>query len=256
MNSELVINHIVNWIKDYTLNNNKKSLVIGISGGIDSALTSILCAKTKIKTFVVSMPINHSEKELERANKHINWLKKTYSNVEDIHIDLSNLFKVFSINLPESLKSDLGLANSKARLRMTTLYQIGTSTDGLIIGTGNKIEDFCIGFFTKYGDGGVDISPIGDLTKSEVYCLAKHLNIIDDILKAEPTDGLWQDGRTDVDQIGASYEEIEWAINNLNREQGSLSETEKSVIKLYKNINKQNKHKMNPIPVCFIPKKN
>lgn len=254
MQSKLVINHIINWIKDYAINSKKKSLIIGISGGIDSALTSTLCAETQLDTLLISMPIHQSQEEITRTQKHIDWLKQKYPNVKSDNIDLTNLFDLFKNTMPNSFNNELGFANTKARLRMTTLYQISTAKNGLVVGTGNKIEDFCIGFFTKYGDGGVDISPIGDLTKSEVYLLAKSFNIINEILSAEPTDGLWQDNRTDVDQIGATYKEIEWVMNNLNTEKSMLNNSELNLVKLYQSHHKKNQHKMLPIPVCKIPK--
>ena len=253
MNSKLIIKHIIDWIKSYCLNHNIKCLVIGVSGGIDSALTSTLCAKTGLKTIVVSIPIHQNKKQLNLAEKHITWLKKKYSNIQVFNINLSEVFNLFKGTMPKELQHNLGLANSRARLRMTTLYQIAASKNGIVVGTGNKIEDFCIGFFTKYGDGGVDISPIGDLLKSEVYDLARFLKILKEIQKAEPTDGLWGDNRTDYQQIGATYQEIEWAMKNL--EKSNLNQKEKALIKLYKNYNKINKHKMNSIPICLIPKK-
>ncbi len=252
MNSNLISKYITDWIKDYCSKHGITSLVIGISGGIDSALTSTLCAKTNIKTIVISMPIHQNKKQLNLAEKHISWLKKNYSNIENIEIDLSNVFDVFKNIIPNLFKNDLSLANSRARLRMMTLYQIAASKNGIVVGTGNKIEDFCIGFFTKYGDGGVDINPIGDLLKSEVYNLAESLEIIKEIQLAEPTDGLWEDNRTDHDQIGATYKEIEWAMKNLHRI--DLNKRQKTIVKLYQKHNKKNSHKMRPIPICLIPK--
>ena len=245
--------NITNWIKEYAKKYNK-NLVIGISGGIDSAVTSTLCAETNLKTIVVSMPIHQNNAELIRAQKHMNWLKSNYKNIETIEIDLSIVFDQFKKTIGEISQNKLALANSRARLRMTTLYQIAGYKNGLVIGTGNKIEDFCIGFFTKYGDGGVDLSPIGDLMKSEVFSLAKELNIINDIQKAKPTDGLWDDGRNDEDQIGATYQEIENAIKNINTKKTNLSEREKKVIEIYLNYQKINQHKMKPIPVCYLAK--
>jgi len=245
--------NITNWIKEYAKKYNK-NLVIGISGGIDSAVTSTLCAETNLKTIVVSMPIHQNNAELIRAQKHMNWLKNNYKNIETIEIDLSIVFDQFKKTIGEISQNKLALANSRARLRMTTLYQIAGYKNGLVIGTGNKIEDFCIGFFTKYGDGGVDLSPIGDLMKSEVFSLAKELNIINDIQKAKPTDGLWDDGRNDEDQIGATYQEIENAIKNINTKKTNLSEREKKVIEIYLNYQKINQHKMKPIPVCYLAK--
>ena len=253
MNSKLTTEYIITWIKNYCSKNRITSLVIGVSGGIDSALTSTLCAETKIKTIVVSMPIHQNKNQLKLAEKHIEWLKERYSNVESNHINLSEVFDIFKNTIPNELRDNLGLANSKARLRMTTLYQIASAKNGIVVGTGNKIEDFCIGFFTKYGDGGVDISPIGDLLKSEVYTLGRNLEILNDIQVSEPTDGLWGDNRTDRDQIGATYEEIEWAIKNLNRI--DLNKNEKKIIRLYKKHNENNRHKMTPIPICLIPQK-
>ena len=246
---------ITKWLKKYALEHNKDSLVIGISGGIDSAVTSTLCAETNIKTIVISMPIHQNSEELLRANKHINWLKKNYSNIELVEIDLSNIFNQFKQTIGKGFQNTLALANTRARIRMTTLYQIAGSKNGLVIGTGNKIEDFCIGFFTKYGDGGVDLSPIGDLMKSEVFLLAKELNIISEIQKAAPTDGLWNDERTDEEQIGATYKELESAIQNLAVKKKNLTSREKEVIEIYLKVNKANKHKMLPIPVCVISKK-
>jgi len=253
MNEKSINKYIITWIKNYCSQNGITTLVIGISGGIDSALTSTLCAETGMKTIVVSMPIHQNKKQLYLAEKHIEWLNKKYTNIEDLKINLTSVFDTFKNTMPEKMRNDLGLSNSRARLRMTTLYQIASSNNGIVIGTGNKIEDFCIGFFTKYGDGGVDISPIGDLLKSEVYILAKNLNILKEIQIAEPTDGLWEDNRTDQDQIGATYKEIEWAMKNLNSL--NLNKKEKALIKLYKKHNKQNQHKMNSIPICLIPKK-
>ena len=252
MKPDVITKYIVDWIKSYCKNHKIQSLVIGVSGGIDSALTSTLCAMTNIKTIVVSIPIHQNKKQLELATKHIEWLQKNYKNVNNLKIDISNTFDVFKENIPIDLQSKLGLANTRARLRMTTLYQVASSSNGIVVGTGNKVEDFCIGFFTKYGDGGVDISPIGDLLKSEVFLLSKYLNIIKEIQDAEPTDGLWDDNRNDEEQIGATYKEIEWAMKNLNN--SDLSEKENLIINIYKKHNFKNRHKMLPIPVCIIKK--
>ena len=243
---------IVDWIKEYANKYFKKSLIIGISGGIDSALTSTLCAMTGLTTIVLSMPIYQKKNELDNAEKHIKWLCSQYNNVQFMNIDLSDFFDQFKNSIPKSHHSELGLANSKARIRMLTLYQIATQENGIVVGTGNKIEDFGIGFFTKYGDGGVDISPIADLNKSEVKNLAQALNIITDIITAPPTDGLWSDGRTDEKQIGATYKELEWAMEfNSNRD---LNSREKKVMQIYHELNQKNQHKMKPIPICKIPK--
>ena len=255
MNSNLISKYITDWIKDYCSKHGITSLVIGISGGIDSALTSTLCAKTNIKTIVISMPIHQNKKQLNLAKKHISWLKKNYSNIENIEIDLSNVFDVFKNIIPNLFKNDLSLANSRARLRMMTLYQIAASKNGIVVGTGNKIEDFCIGFFTKYGDGGVDINPIGDLLKSEVREIANALEINKSILEAKPTDGLWDDNRTDEQQLNASYEELEWAMKQTYNAKkiDSFSTKERQILTTFYKHNNANKHKMNPIPVCNIP---
>lgn len=244
---------ISNWLKNYLESNNLECFVIGISGGIDSALTSTLCAQTGKKTLVISMPIYQQKDQLKRAHNHIQWLKEKYSNVESFEFDLTNTFKTFKLLFP--IEDKLALANSRSRLRMVTLYQMAGTYKGLVVGTGNKIEDFGVGFFTKYGDGGVDISPIADLTKSEVREMAKKLNIIEEILIAKPTDGLWDDDRTDEEQMGATYEKLEWAmefsqkikINPLLKKH--LTQEEFELINIYEKLNTQNKHKMNPIPI-------
>tara|TARA_B100001123_G_C15247755_1_gene1001573 strand:- start:226 stop:972 length:747 start_codon:yes stop_codon:yes gene_type:complete len=246
MNNREKIDFITRWISNYVTNMQipAKTLVIGISGGIDSALTSTLCALTGIKTIAVRMPIIDSS-NIGSIN-HSNWLDKNFNNIEVREIDLTTMFKEFSnITKKENFKSELGYANSKSRLRMITLYQIAASTKGLVVGTGNKVEDFGVGFFTKYGDGGVDISPIADLTKSQVKELAMELNILDEIITAKPTDGLWDDGRSDEDQLGLSYEQIEDAMNNKDSQYKEQ----------YENIRKKSLHKMNSIPVCIIKEK-
>ena len=242
---------ISNWIKTYAEKNNIQTLVVGVSGGIDSALTSTLCALTGLKTIVLSMSIHQKKKEMNNIKTHVDWLLKSYQMIEFKTIDLTRIFEQYKSIIPLQFQSELSLANSRARLRMTTLYQIAGSTNGLVIGTGNKIEDFGIGFFTKYGDGGVDISPIADLQKSEVRELAKFCNIHNDILNAPPTDGLWDDGRSDEDQIGATYIELEWAMNY--KKKSKLTKREEEVLKLYTNLNNKNKHKILPIPICKIP---
>lgn len=237
-------NAIPNWISRYS--RNIDSLVVGISGGVDSAVTSTLCAKTGKKTILVSLPIHQNSSQLERAQNHIDWLKSKYDNVTSVHLDLSSLFDVFSESFVDA--SDLSLANSRSRLRMTALYQISSMNNGIVVGTGNKVEDFGVGFFTKYGDGGVDISPIADLTKSEVWDLASDLEIHKDIIEAPPTDGLWSDDRTDEDQIGATYRELEWAMSFVGNPR-ALEGREKEVYYIYKKLNCANQHKMNPIPI-------
>ena len=236
---------IKDWILDYVNSMPKKaqSLVIGISGGIDSSVTSTLCAMTGIKTIVLSMPIKQISSQHDLSIKHKEWLQKKYKNVETNLIELEDVFKSFESKL-SNFDSEHGMANSRARIRMTTLYQVAASTSGIVVGTGNKVEDFGVGFYTKYGDGGVDISPIADCTKTEVWELGKELDIIDEIIKAPPTDGLWDDGRTDASQLGMSYEQLEEAMNNPNSQNRSK----------YLEIRKVNLHKMEPIPVCKIPK--
>ena len=237
------------FIKDWILNYvnsmpvKAQSLVIGISGGIDSSVTSSLSAMTGLKTIVVSMPIKQIASQHDLSLKHKKWLKDKFKNVESHTIELDEVFKLFQLKLSD-FDSEHGLANSRARLRMTTLYQIASANNGIVVGTGNKVEDFGVGFYTKYGDGGVDISPIADCTKSDVWELGKELRILDEIITAQPTDGLWDDGRTDVGQLGLSYQEVEEAMSNLNSKNRSK----------YEEIRKLNLHKMKSIPVCKIPK--
>jgi NAD+ synthase len=239
-------NRISNWLQEYLESNNLDCFVIGISGGIDSALTSTLCAQTGKKTILISMPIHQPKDHLIRAHNHIEWLKQNYPNVESLEYDLTNTFETFKSLF--KIENNLALANSRSRLRMITLYQISTTYKGLVVGTGNKVEDFGIGFYTKYGDGGVDISPIADLTKTEVRQMAKELGVSNEILIAPPTDGLWGDDRTDEDQIGASYEELELVMNLKNNPEELLGR-QKEVYYIYSKFNTQNKHKMVSIPV-------
>lgn len=247
---------IVSWLKDYIEKCNLEYFVIGISGGIDSAVTSTLCALTEKPVVVVSLPIHQESNQLTRANNHIDWLKSNFSNVESKELHLSQVYDQFKttvydnclIEYNQELDITLALANSRSRLRMITLYQIATSLKGLVVGTGNKVEDFGVGFYTKYGDGGVDISPIADLYKSQVRELGKTLGVSSDIIEAAPTDGLWEDDRTDEDQIGASYDELEWAMTFTGIED-NLTDREKIVLTIYRDFNTKNQHKMNPIPV-------
>jgi NAD+ synthase len=246
-------NDIIKWIKNYCDNNNIKSLVVGVSGGIDSALVSTLCAKTNMNVVLVSLPIRQKKDQLTRANTHIELLKSEYNNVSSIEIDLSDVFNTFVSTIPENLRSDLSLANSRSRLRMMSLYQISSNIGGIVVGTGNKIEDFGVGFFTKYGDGGVDISPIADLTKTEVRGMSKLLGISEEIILAQPTDGLWDIERTDEDQLGATYEELEFSMMydedpNIIQDR-ELTNRELEVLGIYKKFNNQNKHKMIEIPI-------
>jgi len=238
------VTFISNWIKNYvnTMPNKAESLVIGISGGIDSSVSSTLSAMTGLKTIVVSMPIKQKKTQHDLSLKHQQWLTKNFKNVEAYKLELNKLFETFKSSLSK-FNNENGMANSRARLRMTTLYQVAAANKGIVVGTGNKIEDFGVGFYTKYGDGGVDISPIGDCKKTEVWELGRELNILDEIINAKPTDGLWDDGRTDEDQLGLNYKELEEAMSNPNS-----SNREK-----YEKIRKLNLHKMESIPVCKIP---
>jgi NAD+ synthase len=247
----MIKKQIIDWLKEYSKTSKIKTLVIGISGGIDSALTSTLCAKTGLNTILVSMPIHQHPSQVERAHKHVDWLKSKYKNVSHEIVPLTHVFDSFEMLFAEN-PNDLALANSRARLRMTTLYQIAQSNNGLVVGTGNRVEDFGVGFFTKYGDGGVDISPIADLMKSEVRQLSKELEVIDEIIQAKPTDGLWGDDRTDEDQLGATYDELEWAMNHTERVGYEITDRQQEVLKIYNRFNKQNKHKMVSIPICKI----
>ena len=235
------INYIKSWILDYCklMPKQPDSLVLGISGGIDSSVTSTICALTEKRTIVLSMPINQIKEQHSLSLKHQEWLKNKFKNVEDHMVDLDNVFKLFKTSL-NKFDNKNGLANSKARLRMATLYQVAASNNGIVVGTGNKVEDFGVGFYTKYGDGGVDISPIADCTKSQVWEMGRNLEILEEIVKAQPTDGLWNDGRTDVNQLGMSYQELEEAIKDPSNKGH----------KKYLEIRKRNLHKMNPIPVC------
>ena len=239
---------ISNWLSDYLKNNNLDTFVIGISGGIDSAVVSTLCAITGIKTYTVIMPIHQKEEETKRGQEHCEWLKKKYPNVESIKVDLTSTFDHFRSIFPNKVDNKLALANSRARIRMTSLYLIAGNSNGIVVGTGNKIEDFGVGFFTKYGDGGVDISPIADLMKSEVFNLGRHLGIVDSIMNAKPTDGLWEDDRTDEDQLGLSYDELEWAMK-FNGDVTKLNLEDQKKIKIYNMHRDKNLHKMKKIPV-------
>ena len=255
MKEQEVIQHIVIWLSEYQKKSGADGFVVGISGGVDSALTSILAAKTKLPTLCIEMPIHQNKKQVERGINHIKWLKKKFENVTDSEIELTNVFDSFVENLPKSHteNNDLSLVNVRARFRMTALYYYAQMNNYLVVGTGNKVEDFGIGFFTKYGDGGVDISPIADLLKTEVYQLSEELDVNNDILIAPPTDGLWGDEKTDEEQIGANYPELEWAMN-FNGEESELNKREKEVLKIYMELNRKNQHKMREIPVCTIPK--
>lgn len=257
MKTREVAEFIVNWLKDYLENSRQNGFVVGISGGIDSAVVSTLAAKTGKPVLVIEIPIHQAADQVSRAQDHINWLKKNFSNVTDTRVDLTQTFDEF-VNAVNVDKNDpeweLSLANSRARLRMTTLYYYAGLHGYLVAGTGNKVEDFGIGFFTKYGDGGVDISPIADLMKSEVYLLAEELGVIHSIQKAKPTDGLWADNRTDEDAIGATYDELEWAMGVYTKQKPEDFEgRKKEVLELFLKLNRAMQHKINPIPVAEIP---
>lgn len=257
MNSERVINHIVNWLREYAQQANVKGFVVGVSGGIDSAVTSSLCARTGLPTLCVEMPIHQAATQVSRAATHIAKLKTHHKNVSSHWIELTEIFDDFVKALPESEdreKHEFSLVNTRARFRMSTLYYFAGLNNYLVAGTGNKVEDFGVGFYTKYGDGGVDLSPIADLNKTEVYALGKELGVIDEIMQAPPTDGLWGDDRTDEDQIGATYPELEWAME-FSGDPNSLEGRQKEVFEIYQSYHNRNKHKMVPIPVCEIPLK-
>ena len=255
---EKVNDHIVNWLKTYAENAKVNGFVVGISGGVDSAVTSTLCAQTGLPTLCVEMPIHQAPSQVSRGREHIEQLKNRFANVSSIEADLTPVFENFISQVPSGgqYETNLSLANTRARLRMTTLYYFAGIHGYLVAGTGNKIEDFGVGFYTKYGDGGVDLSPIADLMKSEVYQLADFLTIPRTILEASPTDGLFGDDRTDEDQLGASYDELEWAM--VEAEKGKIpadfSGREQIVFEIYKKLNAVNQHKMREIPVCKIPK--
>ncbi len=260
MQSKKVVDHIVEWLKTYATQARMDGFVVGVSGGIDSAVTSSLCAKTGLPTLCVEMPIHQAESQVNRGQEHIAQLKKRFANVSDVCVDLTPVFESFKQQAPftqDDTYLDLSLANTRARLRMTSLYYFAGLHRYLVCGTGNKVEDFGVGFYTKYGDGGVDLSPIADLMKSDVYDIAKVLEVPASIMEAAPTDGLFGDSRTDEDQIGASYDELEWAMQM--QEEGKAPQDfvgrKLEVLTLYLRLNRANQHKMNPIPICKIPTK-
>jgi NAD+ synthase len=255
MDAKKIIEHIVNWLSDYSERSKTNGFVIGISGGIDSAVTSTLCALTGKRVIVLNMPIRQFKAEFDRSSEHINWLKENFKNVSSETVELTPVMESLESALSKEVQDFLTMANTRARVRMTTLYAYAGRHAMLVAGTGNKIEDFGVGFFTKYGDGGVDLSPIADLTKTQVYALAKELKVVRNIQEAKPTDGLFADGRTDEDQIGATYPELEWAMEYLEKKETyDLNARQKHVLEIYTTRNKANKHKMEAIPVCTIPK--
>lgn len=255
MNTVATLDYITHWLKTYIDNSPCTGFVIGISGGIDSAVSSTLAARTGYPLICVEMPIHQHPDQISRAREHIEFLKQQYPNVSDVEVNLSSVFDRFLEALPvvpDELDPQMPLVNTRARLRMSTLYYFAALHNSLVVGTGNKVEDFGIGFFTKYGDGGVDLSPIADLVKTEVYALGRELGVNDAILQAAPTDGLWGDDRTDEDQIGASYPELEWAMC-FEGDEATLSERQATVLAIYRRLNRANQHKMDPIPVCELP---
>ena len=253
MNTEKVVEHIVSWLDVKLMQAKCNGFVIGVSGGVDSAVVSTLCAMTGNETIVVVMPIHQKPDQTDRGTNHVEWLKEKYSNVASAHTDLSTVFDAFQ-GVMELPSDTLGMINSKSRLRMVTLYAFANENRCLVAGTGNKVEDYGLGFFTKYGDGGVDLSPIADLLKSEVYEIAKYLGINQEIIDAPPTDGLWENSRTDEEQIGATYDELEWAMAYIDaNEDKPITERQGKVLNIYNKFHKNNAHKMAPIPICEIP---
>jgi NAD+ synthase len=259
MDTRGVIDHIVNWLKDYCERTGQRGFVVGVSGGIDSAVTSALCARTGLPTLCVEMPVHQARSQVQRAQEHIAWLTERHPNVRMEVVQLTPVFDQFVavLPVPEGGPLELSLANMRARLRMTTLYYFAGLLRYLVAGTGNKVEDFGVGFFTKYGDGGVDLSPIADLTKTEVYAVAREMGIVSSIMEAKPTDGLWGDDRSDEDQIGASYPELEWAMDlrarRVDTRLMSLTERQQQVLAIYDRMHAANRHKMDMPPVCLIP---
>lgn len=254
MNCDKVIDYIVAWLDNYCEQSGLEGFVIGVSGGIDSAVTSTLCARTGRSVRPLNMPIYQDRIQLSRSSRHIAWLEKNFANVEGIHIDLTSPFQALEKTFPREVQDGLTMANTRSRLRMATLYAFATHYRMLVAGTGNKVEDFGVGFYTKYGDGGVDISPIADLMKSEVYALGASLQVMEDILEAPPTDGLWEDNRTDEHQIGATYAELEWAMQQEKElAADELTPRQNEVLSIYREFHRVNRHKMDPIPVLKIP---
>ncbi|MBF0301522.1 MAG: NAD(+) synthase [Desulfamplus sp.] len=273
---EKIAKHIEAWLKDYCIKSRLNGFAVGISGGIDSAVTSTLCARTGLQVLALNMPIYQSPHQFNLSESHIRWLESSFANVQGVMVDLTPSFQTFEKSLPQEIQDGLTMANARSRFRMVTLYAFAGHHKLLVVGTGNKVEDFGVGFYTKYGDGGVDISPIADLFKTEVFALGKYLGVSDDIIKAPPTDGLWEDNRTDESQIGASYPELEWAMRyeqNKNyimdcskygkgdnfrvecddKDENILSSRQKEVLSIYRKFNRMNRHKMEPIPICLIP---
>lgn len=249
------IGFIEQWLKDYQANAGTDGWVVGVSGGIDSAVTSTLCARTGLPTLLVEMPIHQHAEQVSRAQEHMNDLQTKYANVSDVHVDLTNVYEGLVLALPseEDKSEGLALANSRARIRMTALYALAAQRNALVVGTGNKVEDFGVGFYTKYGDGGVDLSPIADLMKSEVFAVGAELGIAQSIQTAPPTDGLWGDDRTDEEQLGARYDELEWAMRAEGSSPENWTPRQREVMAIFRRLNRANQHKMRPIPVCVLP---
>jgi len=251
-----VIDYIVEWLKNYCDNANMNGFVVGISGGIDSAVTSTLCAKSGKEVILLNLPIYQPEQQLSLAEQHISWLEARFQNVRGVEVDLTPAFKSLEKTLPSDIQDGLSMANTRSRLRMLTLYAFATHNKMLVTGTGNKVEDFGVGFFTKYGDGGVDISPIADLMKTEIYDIGRELDIIQGIINAAPTDGLWADDRTDESQLGATYAELEWAMlfEAEPEDEEHLNNRQKEILAIYRRVHQANVHKIEPVPVLNIPK--
>ncbi len=255
MQTDKVCDYIVHWLTEYSRGAGTQGFVVGISGGIDSAVTSTLCAKTGFPVLALNMPIYQAQTQIRLAVRHIAWLEENFVPVQGIDMDLTAPFQALEATFPPEIQDELTMANSRSRLRMLTLYAFAGHNRMLVAGTGNKVEDFGVGFFTKYGDGGVDISPIADLMKSEVYALGRYLGVLPEILDVPPTDGLWADNRSDEDQLGASYAELEQAMHFIEQEKDehTLSAREQEILALYRRLHAQNRHKMEPIPVAIIP---
>lgn len=256
MKTQEIIEHIVNWLSNYIDSTGLKGFTVGVSGGIDSAVTSTLCAKTGRRVIALNMPIHQARDQEDRSGEHIKWLQSNFDNVTGIDMNLTPVFDSIKTHFPDNIQDGLTMANTRSRLRMMTLYAFASHHKMLVAGTGNKVEDFGVGFYTKYGDGGVDISPIADLMKTQVYTIGKAFGVTPSILSAAPTDGLWEDNRTDESQIGASYEELEWAMQYLEKAPEKRPEPDsrqRKVIEIYQGFHTANRHKMDPIPVCRIP---
>lgn len=255
MQTQKVIDYIVNWMERYAADAGMKGFAVGVSGGIDSAVTSTLCGKTGLLVMALNMPIRQAAEQKTLADRHAVWLQERFENVTGHTADLTPVLEAFEQSLPEDIQDQLTMANTRARIRMSALYAYASHHRLLVAGTGNKVEDFGVGFFTKYGDGGVDINPIADLMKTEVYAVARDLGVMAEILEAPPTDGLWQDNRSDADQIGATYEELEWAMRfeQSGGDESGLDARQKQVLAIYRDFHRKNRHKMDPIPVPVIP---